>query len=71
MPSTLPVAELRESHRGPVIASQDPGYERARETFNALVDRRPVVVARAVDVGDVSAAVRFARANHNIPPAPS
>jgi FAD/FMN-containing dehydrogenase len=54
------VAELRRRHRGPVIASDDLGYDAARATFNGMVDRRPAVVARPLDLADVVAAVEFA-----------
>jgi hypothetical protein len=34
------LADLRVRHRGPVIASDDSGYEAARGTFNGMLDRR-------------------------------
>src|SRR6202040_1839690 len=43
----------------------DPGYEQARNVFNAMIDKRPAAVAKCVDVADVIAAVRFAR-EHNL-----
>jgi FAD/FMN-containing dehydrogenase len=55
------VTELRSRHRGPVIAPADLGYDVARLTFNGMIDRRPVVVARPLDVADVVCAVEFAR----------
>lgn len=54
-------AELRCRHRGPVIAPEDLGYDVARATFNGMVDRRPAVVTRPLDVGDVRSAIEFAR----------
>src|SRR5438093_5314915 len=57
MPS---LAELREHHRGPVIAPGDTGYDPARATFNATVDRRPELVVRPLDVADVVTAVKYA-----------
>jgi len=53
--------ELRRRHRGPVIVADDPGYDAARATFNGMIDRRPEVVTRPLDVDDVVAAVTFAR----------
>ena len=61
MPTALSLDELRVRHRGPVIAPQDLGYDAARATFNGMIDRRPAVVARPLDVADVVAAVEFAR----------
>ena len=55
------LGELRLRHRGPVIAPEDLGYEMARATFNGMLDRRPEVVTRPLDVADVVAAVEFAR----------
>jgi FAD/FMN-containing dehydrogenase len=51
---------LRDRHRGPVIAPEDLGYDAARLTFNGMVDRRPTVVTRPLDVTDVLAAVELA-----------
>jgi FAD/FMN-containing dehydrogenase len=55
--------ELQRSLAGPVIGSADTGYDAARRCFNALVDRRPAVIARCVGTGDVAAAFDFARAH--------
>jgi FAD/FMN-containing dehydrogenase len=54
---------LREKVRGLVVTSDDEGYEEARTVYNAMIDKRPRVVIRAQDVGDVVAAVDFAREN--------
>jgi len=52
--------ELQLRHRGPVLGEDDPGYDTARVSFNALLDRRPAVIARAASVEDAAAAVGFA-----------
>jgi len=52
---------LREQCRGRVIAPADPGYDEARRVYNGMIDKRPAVVVRAADVGDVQAAVGYAR----------
>jgi FAD/FMN-containing dehydrogenase len=62
-PATERVTELRRSLRGAVIAPPDPGYDLARRSFNALVDRRPAVIARCLGADDVATALEFARAN--------
>ena len=54
------LADLRRGHRGPVIAPDDSGYDAARTTFNGLLDRRPEVILRPLDVDDVVSAVSFA-----------
>jgi FAD/FMN-containing dehydrogenase len=54
------LADLRARHRGPVIAAGDSGYEAARATFNGMLDRRPELVTRPLDIDDVAAAVGYA-----------
>jgi FAD/FMN-containing dehydrogenase len=53
--------ELRRSLAGGVVAPGDPGYDAARRCYNALVDRRPAVIARCVGASDVATAFEFAR----------
>src|SRR3954452_20393864 len=57
------VNELRESLSGDVLVDGDREYERARLSFNLLIDRRPAVIARCVDADDVAAALAFAQSN--------
>jgi FAD/FMN-containing dehydrogenase len=39
----------------------DPGYDQARTVWNAMVDRRPRIIARCANPGEVVTAVRTAR----------
>ncbi|MXM68731.1 FAD-binding protein [Streptomyces sp. HUCO-GS316] len=55
------LAALREDLVGDLFAPGDPGYDDARTVFNAMIDRRPAVIAQCVDEADVVRAVRFAR----------
>ncbi len=57
------IDELRTQVRGDVISPDDDAYEEARHVYNAMIDRRPVVIVRAANVGDVMAAVNLAREN--------
>ena len=57
------VEELRGRTTGQVITRDDPGYDEARAVYNAMIDRRPSVVVRATEAGDVVAAVNHAREN--------
>ena len=59
----LTIEQLRERVRGEVIAPDDDGYEEARKVYNGMFDRRPAVVVRPANAGDVIAAVNFAREN--------
>jgi FAD/FMN-containing dehydrogenase len=58
--------ELRQSLAGTVITPADGDYDSARRGFNALVDRRPAVIARCVVAADVATAFDFARV-HEVP----
>ncbi|MFF3336057.1 FAD-binding oxidoreductase [Streptomyces sp. NPDC002888] len=55
------LAALREDLTGDVFAPGDPGYDDARAVFNAMIDRRPAVIAQCADETDVVRSVRFAR----------
>ncbi len=55
------VDELRAALRGPLLLAGDAGYEEARSVWNAMIDRRPALIARCLGVSDVVAGVRFAR----------
>jgi len=57
------IDQLRERVRGQVITAADECYEDARRVHNGMIDKRPAVVIRAVDVGDVMAGVDYAREN--------
>jgi len=61
MPVLRTVEELRKSHRGSLIMPADPGYEDGRRVWNAMIDRRPAIIARCRTAVDVIAAVNFAR----------
>jgi FAD/FMN-containing dehydrogenase len=43
-----------------VISSEDAGYNAGRITFNGMIDRRPALIVRPLDVDDVVAAVTYA-----------
>jgi FAD/FMN-containing dehydrogenase len=55
------VEELRKSVRGAVLCLGEPGYDEARTIPNAMIDRRPAVIARCAGAADVIACVCFAR----------
>jgi FAD/FMN-containing dehydrogenase len=46
---------------GQVLAPGDDGYEACRLVWNAIVDRRPALIARCTSPSDVAAAVRYGR----------
>ncbi len=55
------IAAFRSSLRGELIEPGDSSYEAARKVYNAMIERRPRLIARCADVADVMAAVKFAR----------
>jgi FAD/FMN-containing dehydrogenase len=52
---------LRRTLHGPVLLPSDDGYEASRRAWNAMVDRRPAIVAQCVDPADVATAIAFGR----------
>lgn len=53
--------ELRTGFMGDIIVPADPAYDEARTIFNAMIDRRPAIIAQCAGVADVVRAVRFGR----------
>ena len=60
-PSDAAVQAFTSAIRGGVIRDGDPGYDDARAVYNAMIDKRPALIARCTDAGDVITAVGFAR----------
>src|SRR5262249_22321013 len=55
------IQELAARLRGTLLRPNDAGYEQAAQVYNGMIDKRPALIARCVDVADVIAAVNFAR----------
>ncbi len=47
---------------GEIITPEDAKYDEARSVWNAMIDRRPVLIARCSNTEDVISAVKFASA---------
>ena len=52
---------FKAAFKGQVLTADDPEYEESRKIWNAMIDRRPGLVARCTGTVDVVQAVRFAR----------
>src|ERR671923_2219903 len=59
----LSIPQLADHLTGRVIAPGDPDYDEARTVFPGGIDRRPALIARVADAGDVSRAIALARDN--------
>jgi len=60
------LADFRSAVRGTVLVPGDPAYDETRQVFNAMIEHRPVLIAKCVSAGDVIACVGFAQA-HGLP----
>jgi FAD/FMN-containing dehydrogenase len=61
MPGNPQIQEFRSALRGNVLGPSDQGYAEARGLYNAMIDKRPALIARCADVADVISAVNFGR----------
>lgn len=57
------IEAFKASLRGQLTMPEDKEYDAVRAVYNAMIDRRPGMIARCTDVSDVMAAVNFARDN--------
>ena len=59
MLSNETITQFRAQLRGDLITPDNARYDGARKVYNAMIDRKPALIAQCVDVADVQAAVRF------------
>jgi len=64
--SSTAIGALRRQLQGELILPSDPAYDGARTIWNAMIDKRPALIARCVSTADVAHAVDFAR-THALP----
>jgi len=55
------VDAFAEKLHGGVTRPSDPDYDEVRALYNAMIDKRPVLIARCADRDDVVSAVNFGR----------
>jgi hypothetical protein len=47
------IEAFRSRMRGPVLTAADGSYDAARRTWNAMIDKRPALIARCTGAADV------------------
>src|SRR6476660_5881085 len=57
---------LAGSFNGTLTGPDDAGYDEARSVYNAMIDRRPALVARCTSAADVAAVIGFARSQNAV-----
>ncbi|GAA0248685.1 FAD-binding oxidoreductase [Haladaptatus pallidirubidus] len=57
------IEQFREGIRGTLVRPDDAEYDDARTIYNGMIDKHPGLIVRCANVGDVIAAVNFAREN--------
>ncbi len=58
------IASLAENVRGELILPGDGGYDDARTLYNAMIDKRPGLIARCADVADIITVIKIGRDNN-------
>ena len=59
----MPVGDLERCFQGELLRVGDDRYDERRRVWNAMVDKRPALIARPRTTADVAAIVTFARDN--------
>jgi hypothetical protein len=57
------IRDFRDGLQGTLIQPNDAGYDEARTIWNAMIDRRPALIARCRGAVDVINSVNFARSH--------
>src|SRR4030095_10117198 len=57
------VNAFRAQLRGELFQPSDAHYDEVRKVYNAMIDKRPALIARCTDAADVISAVNFGRDN--------
>ena len=58
---TVDVNELASQLKGMLFRQADDGYDAVRQVWNAMIDKRPALIAQCASVADVQNCVTFAR----------
>src|SRR5258707_8424434 len=58
------IREFKSQLRGDLVEPTDEQYEKERRVYNAMIDRKPRLIAKCADVADVMTAIHFGRKNN-------
>ena len=47
------IDQLRAGFRGDILLPEDPGYDDARKIWNAMIDRKPAMIAQCTQADDI------------------
>jgi hypothetical protein len=53
--------DLASAFEGELIGPEDASYDEHRKVYNAMIDKRPALIARCTGPSDVAKVVAFAR----------
>ena len=60
----MPIIEAFSSQlRGKIVMPSDASYDQERKVYNGMIDKKPGMIVKCVDVADVIASVNFGREN--------
>lgn len=59
------LTSLSSAFSGDVLTPSSPNYDEARSIWNAMIDKRPSLIARCTNTADIVRAVQFAK-SHNL-----
>ena len=62
--AALQIEQVRSRVRGAIVQPGDGLYDTVRKVYNSMIDKRPSLIVRCVDVADVIAAVDYGRTNN-------
>jgi hypothetical protein len=66
IPPARAAREELAGFEGRLIGAEDAGYEQARKVYNAMIDKRPALIAQCTGPHDVARTIAFAR-EHDLP----
>lgn len=57
------IETLKTKVKGQIVLPDDPNYNKVREIWNAMIDRKPAVIVQCAEADDVLHALSYAREN--------